>query len=41
MTGLTAMRELLDETHRDFIDADDSYQQRLDALSARLIERLG
>lgn len=41
LTGLTAMRELLDETHRDFIASDDASQQRLDALSARLIERLG
>lgn len=41
LNGLTAMRELLDETHRDFIASDDSSQQRLDALSARLIERLG
>ena len=41
LTGLTVMRELLDETHRDFIAADDSSQQRLDALSARIIDRLG
>ncbi|NYE38715.1 WXG100 family type VII secretion target [Nocardioides cavernae] len=41
LAGLTAMRELLDETHRDFIASDDSSQQRLDALSARIIDRLG
>lgn len=41
LAGLTAMRELLDETQRDFIASDDSSQQRLDALSARIIDRLG
>ena len=41
LAGLTAMRELLDETQRDFITSDDSSQQRLDALSARIIDRLG
>lgn len=41
LDGLTAMRELLDATHRDFVASDDSSQQQLDAISARLIERLG
>lgn len=41
LLGLNAMRQLLDETHRDFVIADDDSQQRLDALAARLIDRLG
>ncbi|WP_457189527.1 WXG100 family type VII secretion target [Nocardioides sp. P5_E3] len=41
LAGLTAMRELLDETQSDFITSDDASQQRLDALSARIIDRLG
>ncbi|MBA3783105.1 MAG: hypothetical protein H0X12_14800, partial [Nocardioides sp.] len=39
--GLVAMGELLDAAHQDFIQADDSSQQQLDQLSARLIDRLG
>lgn len=41
LDGLTAMGELLDAAHKDFIESDDSSQQRLDQLSARLIDRLG
>lgn len=41
LEGLRAMRELLEAAHRDFVAADDTSQQQLDQLSARLIERLG
>lgn len=41
LSGLRAMRELLDAAHRDYATADHSSQQQLDQLSARLIERLG
>lgn len=39
--GLVSMGELLDVAHKDFISADDSSQQALDQVSARLIDRLG
>lgn len=39
--GLVSMGELLDAAHRDFVEADDSSQQKLDQLSTRLIDRLG
>ena len=41
LEGLRAMGELLDAAHHDFIAADDSSQQSLDQLSARLVDRLG
>lgn len=39
--GLVAMSELLGATQRDFREEDDQSQQALDAISARIIERLG
>lgn len=41
LQGLNAMRELLDATHRDFVESDEFSQRSLDQLSARLIDRLG
>ncbi|WP_185995572.1 WXG100 family type VII secretion target [Nocardioides campestrisoli] len=41
LSGLRAMRELLDAAHHDYTAADDASQQKLDQLSVRLIERLG
>lgn len=41
LDGLSAMGELLDAAHRDFVAADESSQRSLDAISARLIDRLG
>ncbi|WP_426245473.1 WXG100 family type VII secretion target [Nocardioides sp. LHG3406-4] len=41
LDGLVAMGELLEAAHKDYIDADDTSQQQLDQLSARLIDRLG
>lgn len=39
--GLTAMAALLEAQHQDYLAQDEQSQQRLDALSARIIERLG
>jgi WXG100 family type VII secretion target len=39
--GLVAMAELLDATQRDFHAQDSQSQADLDAISARIIERLG
>ena len=39
--GLVAMSELLVATRADFITQDEASQQALDAVSARIIERLG
>jgi len=41
LDGLTAMGELLDAAHRDFVASDEASQGQLDRVSARLIERLG
>jgi WXG100 family type VII secretion target len=41
LDGLTAMGELLDVAHADFVESDLDSQARLDALAARLVERLG
>ncbi len=41
LDGLLAMQQLLDAAHRDFIQADDGSQQALDAISAKIIARLG
>lgn len=41
LQGLTSMGELLDAAHRDFVQSDDSSQQALDRVSARLVERMG
>jgi WXG100 family type VII secretion target len=41
LEGLVSMAELLDATHRDFTEQDDASQQRLDTISARIIDRLG
>ena len=39
--GLVATAELLDAFHRDIRTQDAESQQRLDAISAKIIERLG
>lgn len=39
--GLVAMAELLGAARRDFVAQDERSQQNLDAISARIIERLG
>lgn len=39
--GLVAMGELLVAARRDFIAQDEASQRSLDAVSARIIERLG
>lgn len=39
--GLVATAELLDALHKDLIAQDEQSQQRLDAISSRIIERLG
>ncbi|ROR91041.1 WXG100 family type VII secretion target [Nocardioides aurantiacus] len=41
LTGLRSMRELLEATQRDYVAADDSSQQHLNTVSAKLIDRLG
>lgn len=41
LQGLVSMGELLDAVHQDFIQADDSSQNSLDQVSARVIDRLG
>jgi len=41
LDGLVAMEQLLAATRRDFVEQDDSSQQRLDAISARIVDRLG
>lgn len=41
LDGLTAMGQLLDAAHRDFVAADDLSQQSLDQISARIVDRLG
>ena len=39
--GLVAMSELLVAARHDFVAQDEASQQALDAISARIIERLG
>lgn len=39
--GLVAMSELLVAARRDFVAQDEASQQALDAISTRIIERLG
>lgn len=41
LEGLVAMGELMQAAHTDFIEQDDASQQKLDAISARIIDRLG
>lgn len=41
LEGLTAMDQLLAATHADFRAQDEESQRRLDAISARIIDRLG
>lgn len=41
LEGLVAMGELLDAAHTDFINQDEGSQQKLDQISARIIDRLG
>jgi uncharacterized protein YukE len=41
LDGLVAMAELLAAAHADYSAQDDASQPRLDALSARIVERLG
>ncbi|MGN0065834.1 MAG: WXG100 family type VII secretion target [Nocardioides sp.] len=41
LEGLVAMGVLLEATHRDFVEADDASQERLDQLAARIVDRLG
>lgn len=41
LDGLLAMQQLLDAAHRDFIRADEGSRQALDAVSARIVQRLG
>jgi WXG100 family type VII secretion target len=40
-SGLVAMAQLLEATQRDFQQEDAASQRALDAISARIIERLG
>ena len=39
--GLEAMGQLLDATHRDLTAQDEGSQAALDAVSARIVDRLG
>jgi WXG100 family type VII secretion target len=39
--GLQAMGELLDATHRDLTAQDEGSQAALDAVSSRIVDRLG
>jgi WXG100 family type VII secretion target len=41
LEGLEAMADLLEATHRDLIGSDESSQQGLDQISARIVDRLG
>ena len=41
LDGLVAMGELLDATHRDFIEQDEASEQAMNQVSARIIDRLG
>jgi WXG100 family type VII secretion target len=41
LDGLVAMGELLDATQKDFNAEDEESQRKLDAVSSRIIERLG
>jgi WXG100 family type VII secretion target len=41
LEGLTAMGELLEAAHRDFVASDEDSQQNLDRVAARIVERLG
>ncbi len=41
LEGLVAMGELLEATHRDFVEADEASEQSMNRVAARIIERLG
>lgn len=41
LEGLVGMGQLLEAVHQDFTQQDTESQQRLDQISARIIERLG
>lgn len=41
LDGLVAMGELLEAAHTDFVEQDAGSQARLDAISERIIARLG
>ncbi len=41
LEGLTAMGDLLEAAHRDFVASDEESQQNLDRIAARIVDRLG
>ena len=41
LEGLVAMGELLDATHKDFIQQDDASEEAMNQVAARIVDRLG
>ena len=41
LEGLVAMGELLDATHRDFVQQDEASEEAMNQIAARIVDRLG
>ena len=41
LEGLVAMGELLEATHKDFLQQDEASEQAMNRIAARIVDRLG